>query len=516
MDILKAFELNNKKYNINILWEIEEPLFRAHEIAKILDISNIRSSIENFDEDEKVMRNVETNSGTRCTIFLTESGVYRLLMNSRKPITKPFQKWLCKVIKDIRKNGKYELDVELRINEALKIEASKMKHQTELLHHNSLIEAFRDRYIVYIGKIKEIDNKILIKIGSTKEIQNRTRSLIKEYESFNLIKIFECLRNEAFEKFLHKHQNIIKHKYNSNSNELFLVSNDELDNILKIAAHNKFKFNTSTDNEQIIEIEKIKLNQMKEKNRETELAICQKAVIEQKEENLIDPTILLHDFRRHTQVRGAKIQKYSPDGKNLIKTYESYAYVLRDTELNTLYMSRISIKNAIKNKLIYKNFRWAELDRKLDDNTLQDIGETIESKNVKIGYTAMLNLDKDKIVKVFCDQKEAGIDRKFTSSASIANAIRRQSQSGGHYFMMWDDCNEELKQKYLELNELPTKRVAINGVEIEQLHPLNKNVIKVYSSYEDVIKEFKIARKTLKSACEFDIISKGYKWRFKK
>ena len=255
---------------------------------------------------------------------------------------------------------------------------------------------------------------------------------------------------------------------------------------------------------------------MKEKNRETELAICQKAVIEQKEENLIDPTILLHDFRKHTQVRGAKIQKYSPDGKKLIKTYESYAYVLRDTELNTLYMSRISIKNAIKNKLIYKNFRWAELDRKLDDNTFQDIGETIESKNVKIGYTAMLNLDKDKIVKVFCDQKEAGIDRKFTSSASIANAIKRQSQSGGHYFMMWDECNEELKIKYLESNKLPTKRVAINGVEIEQLHPINKNVIKVYSSCEDVIKEFKIARKTLKSACEFDIISKGYKWRFKK
>ena len=33
----------------------------------------------------------------------------------------------------------------------------------------------------------------------------------------------------------------------------------------------------------------------------------------------------------------------------------------------------------------------------------------------------------------------------------------------------------------------------------------------MYSSIEDVIKEYKISRKTLKSACEFNLICKGYK-----
>jgi hypothetical protein len=33
----------------------------------------------------------------------------------------------------------------------------------------------------------------------------------------------------------------------------------------------------------------------------------------------------------------------------------------------------------------------------------------------------------------------------------------------------------------------------------------------MYSSIEDVIKEYKILRKTLKSACEFNLICKGYK-----
>ena len=77
---------------------------------------------------------------------------------------------------------------------------------------------------------------------------------------------------------------------------------------------------------------------------------------------------------------------------------------------------------------------------------------------------------------------------------------------------MFDDCYEKLKQKYLENNQLPNKRV--NGTEINQLHPINNNIIKVYSSAEDIIKDFKISRKTLKSACEFDIIVKGYKWKY--
>jgi hypothetical protein len=80
---------------------------------------------------------------------------------------------------------------------------------------------------------------------------------------------------------------------------------------------------------------------------------------------------------------------------------------------------------------------------------------------------------------------------------------------------MWDDCDEELKKKYLEENELPQKSSRKNSQIIEQLHPINNTVIKVYSSCEDIIKQFKISRKTLKSCCENGIISKGYLWRYK-
>ena len=35
-------------------------------------------------------------------------------MISRKPIAKPFQKWVCKVLESIRETGKYELEYKLK------------------------------------------------------------------------------------------------------------------------------------------------------------------------------------------------------------------------------------------------------------------------------------------------------------------------------------------------------------------------------------------------------------------
>jgi len=60
MDILKAFVFNNDEHNITILLENDKPFFRASEIGNILDIKCIRSSIVNFDIDEKIIRTTST------------------------------------------------------------------------------------------------------------------------------------------------------------------------------------------------------------------------------------------------------------------------------------------------------------------------------------------------------------------------------------------------------------------------------------------------------------------------
>lgn len=64
--IMQAFENNT----ITIIKE--EPntyLFKASDIGKILDLTNIRVTIQNFDDDEKCVRNTYTVRGDKDTIF---------------------------------------------------------------------------------------------------------------------------------------------------------------------------------------------------------------------------------------------------------------------------------------------------------------------------------------------------------------------------------------------------------------------------------------------------------------
>lgn len=65
--------------------------------------------LANVDEDEKTTRKIIPN-GSNYKIeawFLTEDGLYEVLMQSRKPKAKEFKKEVKKILKSIRKTGGY-------------------------------------------------------------------------------------------------------------------------------------------------------------------------------------------------------------------------------------------------------------------------------------------------------------------------------------------------------------------------------------------------------------------------
>lgn len=522
MDILKAFVINKQEHNVTILWKNGRPLFRASEVGDIIELKNIRMSLSDFDEDEKVVSRFYTVGGEQECIFLTEIGVYRLLMRSTKPIARPFQKWVSNVIATIRETGEYKLqqeieriekDAEERIATALAREAQKYKDLTSILQHNALVDAFRDRYVVYFGKIRDMeDGRTLIKIGSTKLIKQRSNDLIIQHGTYTMFKVFECACNEAFEKFLHHHPDIIQYRYQEpvydnyvSNGEIFLVPNDDIRRIVNIAKRNRYKFVQQVEAETLVEMERIKLQQAQ--------AHVEELKLQQNDKNAItidiDPIMDVVNERNHTQSRGDKIQRYCADGKTLLATYESYAFAIRDDTLPN--PTRSGIKEAIKNNAVYKGYRWATLDRDQDDATVQDLPPSTKTITVNNGFVAMLDFNHN-IAQVFCDQKEAAKNRQFSSTASISNAIKRGTKSGGHYFKMWHDCDASQQEAYLQSNELPQKR-ATHAFVIERLHPITKDTIERFSSYEDVIKKYKCSRTTLKNALTFDYVLRGFRWK---
>lgn len=80
----------------------EEPLFLAKDVAEWIEHSDRSKMLRNVDEDEKVKNIVLTPGGNQEMWFLTEDGLYEVLMQSRKPIAKAFKKEVKKILKALR------------------------------------------------------------------------------------------------------------------------------------------------------------------------------------------------------------------------------------------------------------------------------------------------------------------------------------------------------------------------------------------------------------------------------
>ena len=85
--------------------------FVASEVCKVLEIKNTSQAVSKLDDDEKGVSLLNTPSGDQEKLIVSESGLYALIFQSRKPSAKQFRKWVTKeVIPAIRKTGIYAIN----------------------------------------------------------------------------------------------------------------------------------------------------------------------------------------------------------------------------------------------------------------------------------------------------------------------------------------------------------------------------------------------------------------------
>ncbi|OUB92496.1 DNA-binding protein [Bacillus thuringiensis serovar medellin] len=107
MDQLQVF--NNEEFGqVRTVTQGEEVLFVAKDICEVLEIKQSSVALKKLDEDEKAVINIHTPGGSQGTWGINESGLYSLIMTSRKPQAKAFKKWVTsEVLPSIRKHGAY-------------------------------------------------------------------------------------------------------------------------------------------------------------------------------------------------------------------------------------------------------------------------------------------------------------------------------------------------------------------------------------------------------------------------
>ena len=181
MDIVKSFVSNTFSRDIRIIGSLEDPLFKASDIADILDISCIYTSISSFEDDDKVLHSTQTLGGKQNVIYLTEKGLYKLLFRSKKDIAVEFQNWACKMIKEIRLNQNSELqrllqntEDELKTQSALNLQLQNahLKHERLIFERGDKVYIIEDVYVDEItGQVK-----FVYKVGFSANMTNRMQT----------------------------------------------------------------------------------------------------------------------------------------------------------------------------------------------------------------------------------------------------------------------------------------------------------------------------------------------------
>lgn len=132
----------------------ENPLFLAKDVAQLIEHADVTSMLRSVDEDEKILRSLsgQFGAGNPNKWFLTEAGLYEVLMLSRKPIAKQFKKQVKMILHEIRTQGGYihatpEDTPEVIMAKALKVADATMKRQQEQLEQARATIAQKDQQL---------------------------------------------------------------------------------------------------------------------------------------------------------------------------------------------------------------------------------------------------------------------------------------------------------------------------------------------------------------------------------
>lgn len=109
-----------------------EPWWVLADVCKVLEIGNPSDAARRLDTDEKYALDIIDPMGrTQTATIINESGLYSLILTSRKPSAKRFKKWVTsEVLPAIRKTGGYMVAAPEETPEELALRAMSVMQAT--------------------------------------------------------------------------------------------------------------------------------------------------------------------------------------------------------------------------------------------------------------------------------------------------------------------------------------------------------------------------------------------------
>lgn len=142
MDYLGLNALNYKGKPVRWLIREGQPMWVAVDVCQVLELKNTTRALARVAEDEKdtltSSKGIAVDGRAQSICLVTESGLYSLILSSRKPGARAVQRWVThEVLPAIRKTGGYQVRPRTfreAATEALRLEGEEvlaLEHQVE-------------------------------------------------------------------------------------------------------------------------------------------------------------------------------------------------------------------------------------------------------------------------------------------------------------------------------------------------------------------------------------------------
>lgn len=135
----------------------DEPMFCLIDICKALEMSNPTMVAQRLDDDERTKLDLGRRGETN---FITESGLYAVILRSDKPNAKKFRKWVTsEVLPTIRKTGSYNKP--MSTTEKIKLLAQGNEELNERVEKvEDKLDSLENDMPLYGCEIEELKNHI--------------------------------------------------------------------------------------------------------------------------------------------------------------------------------------------------------------------------------------------------------------------------------------------------------------------------------------------------------------------
>ena len=165
-----------------------DPLFCLADVCRVLNIQNTTQVAQRLDDDERAMLSIGLKNGQNAT-FVTESGVYTVILRSESPLAKPMRKWVTsEVLPSIRKTGGYIATSEQDTPETIMARAILVAKET-IDRQKAQLEAQAPR-VLFARSVESSSRSILI--GELAKIIRQNGVSIGQN------RLFEILRQKGY------------------------------------------------------------------------------------------------------------------------------------------------------------------------------------------------------------------------------------------------------------------------------------------------------------------------------